>query len=117
MLRACSLVLLSTSVLATHRDRPRLISEGEKQAALFNIACCYSRLEQVRCITAAICWREEYAWAAQCAARFENVQAQAGKIAKQPCCSLLGDHVLATCCSTLTILTARDSGADNRERR
>ena len=55
MLHACSTVLCSTSILAMHRDRPRLISEGEKQAALFNIACCYSRLEQVRRISAAFC--------------------------------------------------------------
>ena len=53
-----SLVLVPTSVLMLRRDRPRLISEGEKQAALFNIACCYSRLEQVRYITAAFCWCE-----------------------------------------------------------
>lgn len=30
------------------RDKPKLISEGERQAALFNIACCYSRLGQAR---------------------------------------------------------------------
>lgn len=26
------------------RDKPRAISDGEKMAALFNIACCHSRL-------------------------------------------------------------------------
>ena len=30
------------------RDKPRLISEGEKQSVLYNIACCYSRLEDTR---------------------------------------------------------------------
>ena len=32
----------------SRRDKPKLISAGEKQAALFNVACCYSRLGQAR---------------------------------------------------------------------
>lgn len=34
--------------LKRYRDRPRLISDGEKSAALFNIACCQSMLGDVR---------------------------------------------------------------------
>lgn len=30
------------------RDRPRLISDGEKMAALYNIACCHARLDEDR---------------------------------------------------------------------
>jgi hypothetical protein len=30
------------------RDKPRLVSDGEKMAALFNIACCHSRLGEAR---------------------------------------------------------------------
>ncbi|MEW5305940.1 MAG: hypothetical protein WDW36_008450 [Sanguina aurantia] len=30
------------------RDKPRLISDGEKQAALINIACCHSQLGDAR---------------------------------------------------------------------
>ncbi len=30
------------------RDKPRLISDGEKMALLYNIACCHSQLEDAR---------------------------------------------------------------------
>jgi len=30
------------------RDKPRSISDGEKQSVLYNIACCHSRLEDAR---------------------------------------------------------------------
>ncbi|KAF8071012.1 yhxC [Scenedesmus sp. PABB004] len=30
------------------RDKPRLISDGEKMAALYNIACCHSQLQDAR---------------------------------------------------------------------
>jgi hypothetical protein len=30
------------------RDKPRLISDGEKMALLFNIACCHSQLQDAR---------------------------------------------------------------------
>lgn len=34
--------------LKRFRDKPRLISDGEKSAALFNIACCHSMLGDAR---------------------------------------------------------------------
>ena len=30
------------------RDKPRSISDGEKQSLLFNIACCHSQLQDAR---------------------------------------------------------------------
>ncbi|KAG2433687.1 hypothetical protein HXX76_008057 [Chlamydomonas incerta] len=34
--------------LKRYRDKPRLISDGERSAALFNIACCQAQLGDVR---------------------------------------------------------------------
>ncbi|KAK9808672.1 hypothetical protein WJX72_001735 [[Myrmecia] bisecta] len=34
--------------LKRYRDKPNLISDGEKMAALYNIACCHSRLGNMR---------------------------------------------------------------------
>lgn len=31
-----------------YRDKPRLISDGEKMAALYNIACCHAQLQDAR---------------------------------------------------------------------
>jgi hypothetical protein len=33
---------------AACRDKPRLISDGEKMASLYNIACCHSQLQDAR---------------------------------------------------------------------
>lgn len=30
------------------RDKPRLVSDGEKMALLYNIACCHSQLQDAR---------------------------------------------------------------------
>lgn len=34
--------------LKRYRDKPRLISDGERSAALFNIACCHAQLGDTR---------------------------------------------------------------------
>ena len=52
---------LSSLICAIHtRDKPPAISNGEKQAALYNIACCYSRLgnleNSLRALASAL-WR------------------------------------------------------------
>lgn len=30
------------------RDKPKLISDGEKMALLYNIACCHSQMQDAR---------------------------------------------------------------------
>lgn len=40
--------ITAQSYMAACRDKPRLISDGEKMAALYNIACCHSQLEDAR---------------------------------------------------------------------
>lgn len=49
------------------RDKPRLISDGEKMALLYNIACCHSQLQDARaglvalagavCVVGSCWWR------------------------------------------------------------
>jgi hypothetical protein len=39
---------LSCPCCCTTRDKPRLISDGEKMALLYNIACCQSQLQDAR---------------------------------------------------------------------
>lgn len=45
------------------RDKPRLISDGEKMALLYNIACCHSQMEDARSGLVALAG-EAHSWAA-----------------------------------------------------
>lgn len=39
---------LPGSGLKRFRDKPKLISDGEKQSALYNIACCFAKMNNVQ---------------------------------------------------------------------
>jgi hypothetical protein len=38
----------ASAAACAFRDKPRLISDGEKMAALYNIACCHAQLQDAR---------------------------------------------------------------------
>jgi hypothetical protein len=40
--------LMWRGVVCCCRDKPRLVSDGEKMALLYNIACCHSQLQDAR---------------------------------------------------------------------
>ena len=44
----CGLTCVFAAAIGHCRDKPRLISDGEKTTLLYNIACCHSQLEDAR---------------------------------------------------------------------